>query len=102
MSKIPKQRQLIEEKLINSGNERYIANIIINFIGKECDKCKSICDYPLTHVMSFNRKGNYKFHDLPGANYKLKKFCQKCCYSRASSAPIYIEVHDSNLVYPNY
>ena len=85
--------KLIENVLIKSGNERHIAKNINQYLGNTCDKCHKHSEEPLTIVMSFDKsKGSYIFTDLPGANYKLKKFCRRCCSSRASSAKIYIEI----------
>ena len=86
-------QKLIQEILLQNGNEKYLANHINEYVGKNCcDKCHKSIKYPLIHVISFNKKkGSYDFRDLPGANYVLKKFCKRCIYSRASSAKIYIE-----------
>ena len=92
-------QKIIENTLMNSGNEKYIAKNINQYLGNICDKCDKQSEQPLTIVMSFDKsKGSYRFTDLPGANYKLKKFCKGCCYSRASPAPIYIEIQDKNLI----
>ena len=87
-------QKLIQEILLQNGNEKYLAKNIKDFVGENCcDKCNKSVKYPLTQVISFNKsKGTYDFKDLPGANYVLKKFCKKCIYSRASSAKIYIEI----------
>ena len=86
--------ELITEKLLQSGNDKYLVNNIREFLGENCcDKCHTSVKYPLTNVMSFNQnKGTYDFKDLPGANYVLKKFCKNCCRCKASTAPIYIEI----------
>jgi len=85
--------KLIENVLTNTGNDKYIAKNINQYLGNICNKCYKHSEHPLTIVISFDKKkGSYKFTDLPDANYKLKKFCKRCCCSRASSAPIYIEI----------
>ena len=81
-------RELLEEFLITDT-----VNIIINYLGNECDKCKSISETPLTICLSF-KNGNYSLTDIPHSNYMLKKFCKKCIYSRCSSVKIYVEIHD--------
>jgi len=87
--------KLIENVLIKSGNERHIAKNINQYLGNICDKCHKHSEERLTIVMSFNQnKGNFRFTDLPDADYKLKRFCRKCCWSKASSAKIYIEIPD--------
>jgi hypothetical protein len=85
---------LIKKILLQNKNEKYLAKNIIEFVGENCcQKCYKNSKEPLTIVISFDKsKGSYYFIDLPGANYKLKKFCKKCTYSRASQAKIYIEV----------
>ncbi len=83
----------IIDKLYNTDNDANLTKIITDYVGNTCDKCKKESDEPLRFVMSFNKeKGNYQFYDAPDADYKLKKFCKNCCYCRASSAKIYIEV----------
>jgi len=85
--------KVIRDKLYNTHNDANLTNIITNYIGNICQKCGKESHQPLKHVMSFNKdKGNYAFIDVPGANYHLKKFCKQCCYSRASSTKIYIEI----------
>ncbi|SVA44159.1 uncharacterized protein METZ01_LOCUS97013 [marine metagenome] len=88
----------IEDKLYDTDNDVNLTKIITNYIGNICDKCGLESeDEPLRFVISFDKKyGNYRFYDLPKADYKLKKFCRKCCQSKASAAPIYIEINDSN------
>lgn len=87
-------QKLIEEILLQKGNEKYLAKTIQEYIGENCcQKCYKNSKYPLKNVISFDKtKGDYEFRDLPGANYVLKKFCDRCCYSKASSAKIYIEI----------
>lgn len=86
--------EILKNKLLQTNNEKYLIKDIKKFIGNNyCHKCHENVKYPLTHVISFNKsKGDYYFTDLLGANYILKKFCKKCCYSKASQAKIYIEV----------
>jgi len=84
--------KIIEEKLLRTGNDKYISKNINEFIGKNCcQKCFKNSDSPLRNVMSLNSKCDYQFRDLPGSKYILKKFCKDCCHSKASSVKIYIE-----------
>jgi hypothetical protein len=85
---------ILKEKLLQTNNEKFLIKNIKNFIGNNCcEKCYISVKYPLKNVISFDKSnGDYQFHDLPGANYILKKFCKKCCYSKTSSAKIYIEL----------
>ncbi len=87
-------QKLIQEILLQNGNEKYLANNIREYVGKNCcQKCFNNSDSPLRNVMSFDHsKGDYQFRDLPGAKYILKKFCKNCCHSKATSAKIYIEI----------
>jgi hypothetical protein len=85
---------LIQKILLQNKNEKHLGKKIIEFVGENCcQKCYKNSKEPLIIVISFDKsKGCYNFTDLSGANYKLKKFCKKCIYSRASQAKIYIEV----------
>ena len=84
---------LIQQILLQNGNEKNLAKTINEYVGKNCcQKCLKNSDSVLRNVISFDKsKGDYQFRDLPGAKYVLKKFCKKCCYSKASSTKIYIE-----------
>ncbi len=93
---IPKARELLEKILLND-----IVNIIITYLGNECDKCKEITTKSLIIGLSF-QNGTYDFKDIKGSKYVLKKFCDKCIYCRCSPVPIYVEIHNEKLVYPNY
>ena len=87
-------KKLIQEILLQNGNEKYLAKNINEYVGKNCcQKCCKNSKSVLRNVISFDKsKGDYQFRDLPGAKYVLKKFCKRCCYSKASSAKIYIEI----------
>ena len=93
---IPKTRELLEKKFIKD-----ITNIIITFIGNECEKCKDVVEEDLTICLSF-KYGTYSLQDIPNSKYTLKKMCKQCTYSRCSSVKMYVEIQDKNLVYPNY
>ena len=85
--------KVIREKLYRTCNDVNLTKMITDYVGNTCDKCGKESNQPLKHVMSFNKdKGNYAFIDAPDANYHLKKFCKACCWSKASSAKIYIEI----------
>ena len=85
--------KVIREKLYRTRNDVNLTKMITDYVGNTCDKCGKESKCPLKYVMSFNKdKGNYQFYDIPGGNYHLKKFCKACCWSKASSAKIYIEI----------
>ena len=87
-------KQIIQEKLLQTGNDKQLAKYIQEFLGDNCcQRCHQHSKEPLTTIISFNKsKGNYKFTDLPGANYVLKKFCKSCCYTSTSTSKIRIEI----------
>lgn len=83
----------MSRKLLEQTLPKDLTNIIITYMGNECEKCNIITEHPLTVCLSFTN-GTYAFTDIPNSDYKLKKFCKNCTYSRCSSIKIYLEVQD--------
>jgi len=83
------------KEILNSflkNNDENISDIILSYLNI-CQKCNKDINEPLINIISFgNGKRHYYFKDLPGVNLEFKKFCNKCCSSKASSANIYIEI----------
>mgnify|MGYP001550716139 CR=1 FL=1 len=72
-------------------NDQQISTVILSYL-KTCQKCYKEVD-ELYNVISFgNGKRHYKFKDVPGVDLELKKFCNRCCESKASSVSIYVEI----------
>ena len=51
--------KLIENVLTNTGNDKYIAKNINQYLGNICDKCYKHSDYTLTIVISFDKKKRF-------------------------------------------
>lgn len=86
-------RKLLSKKV----NEIFLVNNIISYLGNECEKCGKIQEKPLTICIAWS-KGNFKLEDIENNDYKLKKLCKRCTYSRCSRIQIYREIED-HLVY---
>lgn len=87
-------KKMLIEKLISSNNESLIINEIFEYLGNECEKCHMLSDKKLFYVLSFNDGvKNYNFRDVNGTKYGLKKFCEKCIFSKASPCKIYVEIN---------
>ena len=78
--------------LNNFVDESNISQIIIDYLGYECEKCKEIQQHQLKVGLSFT-KGYHNLVDSKNSDYKLKKFCDTCIFSRCSSIPIYLEIN---------
>jgi len=88
-------KQVVEQKLLMSRNDKNIAPFIMSFLPEhQCQKCYKHVEksQDLYVTMSFTR-GTYNFRNIKGSNYCLKKFCKDCCRSKASSVPIYVEIN---------
>jgi hypothetical protein len=83
----------VRKLLLKFLDEQNIANIIIDFLGNECEKCGELQEEPLTNIINIV-KGNYNFDDLPNSKYEIKKVCDICTYNRCSKCPIYVEIPD--------
>ena len=80
-------------------DERSIVDIIISYLGNECQKCYQIQNEPLTCVLKWNI-GTYFLDDIPNNDYHLRKVCQDCTYRRCSSMQVYIEIPNERLMFP--
>ena len=58
-------QKLIEEILLQNGNEKYLAKNIKEYVGENCcQKCHKKSKEVLTNVISFDKsKGDYQFRD---------------------------------------
>jgi len=84
----------MNKKILNNflkDNDENVSDIILSYL-KTCQKCyKEVNE--LYNVISFgNGKRHYKFKDVPGVDLELKKFCKRCCESKASTANICVEI----------
>lgn len=87
-------KKILIDKLINSNNESLIINEIFKYLGNECQKCHLLSNKKLINVISFNDGvRDYNFRDIKGTKYGLKKFCEKCIFSKASQCKIYVEIN---------
>lgn len=87
---------ILDKLLVN--NDEYIVEHIVSYLGNQCDRCFNYQDKNLTIVISFNDGiRDYNFRDHIHTRYGLKKFCDSCIYSKASSCKIYVEIPQTNI-----
>lgn len=84
----------IRNILNNYLDEIHLINTIFTYTGGiECQKCYNLqYDKPLTIILSFTI-GTCNLDDIPNNNYKFKKVCKHCLWSRCSSLKIYREIN---------
>lgn len=88
-----KIKKILEKKLENTKNDKYITKNILEYLGNYCEKCYEFSEKKLIYVLSFNDGVvDYNFKDRKDAKYGLKKFCEKCIFCKASQCRIYVEI----------
>jgi len=85
-------KKILEEKILESKNDKSISSYILSFIEEKCEKCHEK-NKELRYVISFlDGPKNYYFENLSNGKMKFKKFCNKCINSKSTSVKIYVEI----------